>query len=128
MRQRNLLVAALLFGSVTTPAGAVEPWADPNLKVTAGLQVWLDAGRQNTARRALKRPELADGQPVALCYDGSGLARHLEQKDAAAQPLFRTTADYTALRFDGDRQHLTRTGLGATFKALTIFVVATPFA
>ncbi len=128
MRRSHLLAAALLLGVAPMSSGAVEPWTDPHLKVTAGLQVWLDAGRQNAARRALERPELTDGQPIAVCYDGSGQARHLQQKDAVAHPQFHTTAGYAALRFDGERQHLTRTSLGASFKSVTVFVVAVPFA
>src|SRR5262245_58377084 len=63
-------------------ASAVERWADPDLPVTAGLEVWLDARRQNDARRALGKPEAADGDPVDTWYDGSGHGRHLLQKDA----------------------------------------------
>lgn len=129
MRRGNTLAALLLGIAATTatPACALESWADPNLKVTVGLQFWLDASRQNAARGALKLPEWTDGQPIAIGYDGSGHGRHLTQADAAARPKVRSSGGYFAFRFDGDRQHLTRTGLGAAFKAVTIFVVAVPF-
>ena len=39
----------------------IEPWADPGLKVTRGLTLWLDAGRLNAARKAHGQPEVSDG-------------------------------------------------------------------
>ncbi len=42
----------------------LEPWADPALKVTKGLVLWLDADRLGAARRAHGQPELSDGTRV----------------------------------------------------------------
>src|SRR5579859_1388954 len=106
MWQRQLL-AAFLLGIAVAPAHAIEPWADTDLSVTAGLQLWLDASRQNAARRAQKLSELADGHAVETAHDASGLARHLQQKDASLRPIFVKRDRYIALRFDGDHQHLT---------------------
>jgi putative heme-binding domain-containing protein len=123
---RRIILATSILLSVALPARAIEPWADPNLKVNAGLQVWLDAGRQNAARRALNLPEVAPGQTLDVCYDASGQRRHVEQKTPGARPSLVTNDGYTALRFDGEQQHLTRGGLNSSFKAITIFLVTTP--
>lgn len=109
----------------SAPARPIEAWADPGLKVTRGLVLWLDAGRLNAARKALGRPEATDGAKVDLWYDASGHGRHLAQTRAEAQPLYRDGA----LRFDGDASHLERAGMGAgaRFGEITLFVVAAPF-
>jgi hypothetical protein len=121
------LAVGLLLTLATAAAPAAEKWADPNLKVTAGLELWLDAARQNAARQALKQPPLIPGDPVAVCYDASGKALHLIQKDAAARPVFHTADGHTALRFDGERQHLALAGLDRSLKNVTVIVVAAPF-
>ncbi len=100
-----------------------EAWADPSLKVTRGLALWLDAGRLNAARQAQGRPELREGARVDVWYDGSGHGRHLSQPDSKAQPLFTGQA----LRFDGETSALERAGEGPRFRDLTLFVVATAF-
>jgi putative heme-binding domain-containing protein len=129
MMRRCTVCTILALGILPpNPARAVEPWADPNLKVTAGLEVWLDAARQNAARKAGNLPELSSGQAIEVCYDGSGHGRHLTQKDSAARPIYFSDGGYSALRFDGVRQHLTLSGQGRSYKAVTVFVVVAPFA
>ncbi|MCI0455870.1 MAG: ThuA domain-containing protein [Gemmataceae bacterium] len=131
MRRGRLPVAlalGLLLAAAVPWTSAVEGWADPNLPVTDGLEVWLDAARQNAARRALKKPEVVSGAPLDVCYDASGKGRHLLQKDPAARPVFQAAAGYTALRFAGERQHLARTGLDRSYRDVTVFLVAAPFA
>jgi putative heme-binding domain-containing protein len=122
-----LAIALLCAFGAGTCRGA-ENWADPNLKVTDGLEVWLDAARQNAARAAMKLPELRSGLALDAWFDASGKRRHLTQKDAAAQPIYHAADGYTAVRFDGERRHLLRSGLDASYRAVTIFLVATPFA
>ncbi len=126
--RRRVSFALLLVFALFGPARGAEEWADPNLKVTGGLQVWLDAARQNTARRAAKLPELAAGSALDTWLDASGRGLHLTQKDAAARPTFQPLDGHPAVRFDGDRQCLTRTGIGRTYRAVTIFVVGVSFA
>src|SRR4051812_22291430 len=72
-----------------SPARSIEGWADPGLKVTRGLALWLDAGRLNAARKALGRPEATDGAKVDVWYDASGHGRHMAQSRAEAQPLYQ---------------------------------------
>ena len=106
-------------------AGArlLEPWADPGLKVTRGLLLWLDAGRLNAARTAFGRPEAADGGKVAVWYDGSGNGRHFAQMREQAQPVYYDGA----LRFDGAGSHLERAGAGVRLENFTVFVVGAAF-
>ena len=60
---RSLLALALV--SVGLPARAVEPWADPRLPVTAGLELWLDAGRIDVAAAATREKAVTDGKLAA---------------------------------------------------------------
>ena len=52
---RTALFALTVFFGTSLPVFATEPWADEKLRVTEGLEVWLDAVQQNTARRALQK-------------------------------------------------------------------------
>jgi putative heme-binding domain-containing protein len=127
MRRTSRVFLAVALLAAPCPGLAAEDWADPALKVTDGLQAWLDAAPQTAARRALKLPELQSGRAIDTWLDASGKRRDLTQKDAAAQPIFHAADGYTALRFDGERRHLNRTAIDASFRALTVFLVATPF-
>src|SRR5947208_15175227 len=129
-----LLCATLLTCLGATPSafpgrvpGTPEKWCDPGLKVTAGLELWLDAGRQNAARRAYGRPALGSGQKLDTWYDASGHGRHLIQKESPAQPVLTLEGDQAAVRFDGRQQHFSLPGLGRSSRAVTVFVVAAPF-
>jgi putative heme-binding domain-containing protein len=95
--------------------------------VTAGLELWLDAGRQNAARQAYGRPALRPGQILDTWYDASGHRRHLIQKDIPAQPVLTVDGDHTAVRFDGRQQHFSLPGLRRSSREVTVFVVAAPF-
>jgi putative heme-binding domain-containing protein len=100
----------------------LEPWADPGLKVTRGLTLWLDAGRLNAARRAHGQPELSDGMRVETWYDASGRGWDVAQAREDARP----TLLEGALRFDGEATFLERAGLKTGMKEFTLFVVAAP--
>ena len=104
----------------------VEPWADPKLPVTEGLELWLDAGRHGAARMALKQAALRSGDPVDVWFDASGRGRHVQQPVKSAQPRLMQVGDGWVMRFDGDDDHLRRTGLNRTLEACTVFVVAAP--
>ena len=100
-----------------------EAWADPGLKVTRGLALWLDAGRLNAARKARGLAEAPDGSRVDTWHDASGHGRHLAQRREEAQPLYLDGA----LRFDGEASYLERDGLATKLEDFTVFVVAAPF-
>ena len=109
-------------GDAQAASRPIEPWADPGLKVTRGLALWLDAGRLNASRKAHGRPEVSDGARVDVWYDASGHGRHLTQPREEAQPRFL----YGALRFNGDASYLERAGLGTRLRDFTLFVAAAP--
>lgn len=111
----------------TAPANP-EKWADPNLKVTSGLELWLDVKRLNAARKASQKPDFAPGQKVDVWLDASGNGRNLEQKELKHQPVFFSADKYTAVRFEGSGQRLSRLGDPLEFKQVTVFVVTAPFA
>ena len=106
-----------------SPSRPLEPWADPGLKVTRGLVLWLDAGRLNAARKALGRADVPDGSRVAIWYDSSGNGRHLAQFNPDAQPLYQAGA----VRFNGTSTFLERAGAAARLEDFTLFIVAAPF-
>jgi putative heme-binding domain-containing protein len=114
-------------GSGNTPAtgtpATLETWAEPGLKVTRGLALWLDAGRLNAARKTHGLAEASNVTRVETWYDASGQRRHLIQTRVESQPMFIEGA----LRFDGEASFLERTGMKAKFEGFTLFVVAAPF-
>src|SRR5262249_24257705 len=106
---------------------AVEKWADPHLTVTRGLVVWLDAARLPEARKAAGLAELRDSDPIDLWPDVAGRKHDVSQKRVEAQPRYRPTGDFHAVRFDGAGSYLRRSGAGQSFENLTVFVVAAPY-
>ena len=104
------------------PAVRVEAWADPGLKVTQGLVLWLDAGRLNAARKAHRLPEVHVGSRIEVWHDASGHGRHLTQQRESARPIYLDGA----LRFDGQATYLERAGLKARFPEFTLFLVVAP--
>lgn len=133
--RRTFSAAVTLLGLLLTvpraaadSALAPESWRHPALNVMRGLQLWLDAGRQNAARRALGRQQLRDGEKVDTWYDASGHSRHLMQKDNRAQPIFHDAEGVVSLRFDGEQTHLLLKNLKQTYRDVTLFLVVVPFA
>jgi putative heme-binding domain-containing protein len=122
MLPRLLAVPALLL--VVSPALAVERWADPALPVTDGLVFWLDASRQNAARKAHDLPPLSTGTPAGIAYDSSGNRLHAVQRFRDAQPRFLSSGSNATFRFDGIRQHFQVTNVRRTLTDYTVFLVA----
>jgi putative heme-binding domain-containing protein len=120
---RSLLALALV--SAALPARAVEPWADPKMPVSDGLELWLDAGRIDAAAAATKEKAIIDGK-LAAWPDGSGKGRHLRQPLAASRPTVLRVGDATVIRFDGDDDHLRLTGQAGELPAFTVFIVVAP--
>src|SRR5262245_45941833 len=93
------LASALLAGNVAISAGkSPEKWADPALKVSHGMILWLDAGRQDVARAARSKPPLRSGGPIDVWYDASGHGLHLVQQFQASQPRFLAAGSKAAVR------------------------------
>lgn len=97
-------------------------WADPSLPVGEGLELWLDASRENEAREAYYMNRLTEGQGMELWHDSSGNSRHLTQWSAAMRPAWRQGT----VSFDGDDFLAALLTPGLESKTCTAFVVAAP--
>lgn len=104
---------------------AAEPWADPKLPVTNGLELWLDATRIDTAAKVNKITIPTDGK-LAIWRDGSGKGRHLRQPLAAARPVLVRTGGAPVVRFDGDTDFLRATKQAGELREFTAFMVVIP--
>jgi putative heme-binding domain-containing protein len=105
-----------------TSTPPIEPWAEPGLKITRGLMLWLDAGRLNAAHKFFGQAEVQNGSRVDTWHDASGHGRHVVQPGEQSRPQYLGGA----LRFDGDATYLERAGIGSRLKDFTLFVVAAP--
>ena len=108
----------------------MEPWADANLPVTDGLELWLDANRieaAHTPRKAPERRRPPAGGKLATWFDNaSGKSRNLSQSLAASRPTLTMVGDASIVRFDGEDDHLRLTEGKGELKAFTVFIVAAP--
>src|SRR5947209_4962265 len=122
----------VLFTALLTACGlvwavnAAEPWADPHLPVRAGLTLWLDASRQNAARKEQGLPALKDNAGVDVWFDGSGREVHLTQGLVEARPHFRPSAESAAIAFDGKAEFLEAANLHVAFTNATLFIYGAP--
>ena len=115
------IVVALLLGCMPVRAAtATEAWADPDLPLSAGLELWLDAGRPTG-----DKPLPLDGKLVEW-RDGSGKQRDLKQIEIPAQPVALKFDGGAVVRFDGIDDCLRATNTGGTLESFTIAVVAAP--
>ena len=131
-----LVSAAALFLRTSDPtfadakANEAKPpdWADAELPVRAGLDLWLDATRLPAAYKAATKNDLAPDTKLETWYDASGHNRHLLQKEVEGRPQFVALPNgYKAVRFDGVQQALALGGLDRGYRELTLFIVAAPF-
>src|SRR5262245_46006281 len=124
----RVTAAAALVGWMVLAEAArgAEAWADAALPVSDGLLLWLDAGRQGAARKALDLPPVGDGGRLSAWFDGSGNKLHVVQRAQPAQPRLAVRGKHAAVRFDGTRTYLGVTGQDRTLKEFTLFVVAAP--
>jgi putative heme-binding domain-containing protein len=124
---RSILLLALLIAlAQVRTACALEPWADDKLPVTNGLELWLDAARQNNARSALKLPSLSENSAADTWFDSSGLGRHVTQRLNDSRPRFHAVVNSASFRFDGKDDFLSAANLDASFTTATVFIVAAP--
>ncbi|MBM3844792.1 MAG: hypothetical protein FJ405_00710 [Verrucomicrobia bacterium] len=111
--------------SIQPQGAAVERWADPNLKVTNGLMMWLDVSRQQAARTASGLSALRfHGEAPEIALDASGNRRHLHQSILSARPRFEPIPNGAAFSLDGATHHFTSLVQGAVTRELTMMVVA----
>jgi putative heme-binding domain-containing protein len=110
---------------------AAEDWADPKLKVTGGLELWLDASRLNLAAPYFRQPTLANRDPVETWFDASGHRRHARQTQPAFRPIFWSDLSpgqsaQAAIYFDGFDDRLHVSDVGKNSQDVTIFIVGSP--
>jgi putative heme-binding domain-containing protein len=127
-----LIFAALALQGSPESAGqrgveaAIAPWVDRALKITDRLAFWFDASRLSAARKAYGRPALLANEPVDVCYDGSGRDRHLAQGFPSSRPLFVTSGELAAVRFDGIDDCLSNLGPAKSTEEFTALILAAP--
>ena len=102
--------------------GEIARWADPRIPVTDGLELWLDATRENEAREAHYMNRLGDGQALEIWHDSSGRSRHLSQWTASARPSWRQGT----VAFENDDYLAALLTPGLSTRELTVFLVAAP--
>jgi putative heme-binding domain-containing protein len=82
-----LAALAIQFVGTDIEVYAQSPkWTENRLPVREGLQLWLDAGTLNDARKANQLPALDDGKLVDRWPDGSGNQRDFSQTESKSQP------------------------------------------
>src|SRR6476659_5878131 len=93
---RGVVCAAISFSVLGGFYGyAAEKWADPNLKVLGGLELWLDATNAGGDQTVP-----ADGK-LKQWRDASGKNRNVVSPDANAQPAMLKIGSSAIVRFDG---------------------------
>ncbi len=97
-------------------------WADSTIPLKEGLELWLDASRENEAREAHYMNRLADAQAMEVWHDSSGKSRHLTQWSSVFRPLWRNGA----VEFLDDDYLAALISPGLESRECTIFVVASP--
>lgn len=118
-----LLLVAL---ASTSRLYAVEPWADPKLPVSDGLELWLDAGRIEEGSKDINLAAVVDGK-IVLWPDASGKKRNpLQIRSLAARPKLVKFGDSAVVRFDGEDDHLRITERKGELKEFTLFIVVAP--
>ncbi|HEY0454775.1 MAG TPA: hypothetical protein VGE41_00260, partial [Verrucomicrobiae bacterium] len=128
MRAKELfyLISALLGLGTAFPARAVEAWADTRLVATNGLELWLDASRQISARQQRALRPLADGMAIDHWLDASGHRRDVSQIVRESMPQFRMGGGVAWISFDGKDDFLVATAQQMRFTNCTVFIVAAP--
>src|SRR5436189_1752256 len=121
MRNCALIALIAVLGS---PACGAEKWADPSLKLTNGLILWLDASRQTAAWQAHGKLVPPADALVDVLYDTSGQGLHLTQHVREAQPRLVRAGDQAVIRFDGKDDFLGLTGTSRKLERFTLFVHA----
>lgn len=112
----------LVFCCTRWAAADPARWSDPSIPLMDGLELWLDASRENEAREAHYMNRLGDGDHSEFWHDSSGHGRHLNQWDAGARPEWRAAS----FRFDGDDSLAALVTPSVEYKEGTVFIVAAP--
>jgi putative heme-binding domain-containing protein len=101
-------------------AFAVEPWSDTRLTVTNGIELWFDASREPAAHQTRELASPVSGRALDYWHDGSGNARHLNQRMLDARPQFRRMAGSALVHFDGQNDFLAAAMAPVRFSNCTV--------
>src|ERR1043166_8196743 len=130
-RKGSGLISAALWLAAVVSLPALEPWADDKLPVKDGLELWLDASRENTCRtaapasgRGQELPRIPNGAPLDIWHDASGNKRDVRQSVPAARPHLVQSPQGSAVRFDGKDDFLLGSGADKVLTNFTIFIQA----
>lgn len=125
----NLTASLTAFTiGIVFSADAIEPWADETLPVRTGLELWLDASRENDARKAAapatprRTQPVAHNRPLDYWHDASGYKRDVHQAVSGARPKYAFTPGGFVVRFDGKDDFLFGRGEPKSFRFATIFM------
>src|SRR5438067_2009602 len=128
------LLAVFVALAASSSASALEQWADDALPVKKGLELWLDASRENAGRIGAGMaasiwigdplPRISPGGPVDVWHDGSGKKRDVVQVAPEARPRLIQGLQGSAVRFDGKDDFLMASGFQQSLSNLTIFIQA----
>lgn len=135
-RNRLLIFSCIWIGAASATGldsglQAAEEWADPKLKVTGGLELWLDASRINQAAPYFRQPSIANRDKVETWFDASGHRRHARQIQPGFRPTYRKDLtpgplSQAAIYFDGLDDRLNISDVGKDLQDATIFIVGSP--
>ena len=123
---RHAVLLVLCLCTVLTAAQAAEPWTDPKLPLSEGLQLWLDASRQVSFRQQHGPRWLSEGARVDRWFDGSGQHRDVSQLVKDFTPQFRSGGGVGWVRFDGRDDFLSGSQVPLRLTNATVFIVAAP--
>lgn len=124
MRSTLALTLAITLVLPALEILAATASGDPDLKIRAGLELWIDAANLNAQRGNLGLPPLGSGNAVDRILDASSHARHFAQHERSFRPTFRQELGLSFLFFDGKDDALSASGWGLKLDAATLFVVA----
>ena len=129
--KRHLLCVLTVSLLAATSSGAADPWSDPKLPVSDGLELWLDATRIAQASEAAGAAPPRPGAAVGAWYDGSGNKRHAQQPAQGRRPILKTDlvpgGPAPVMLFDGRDDGLVADVAGMNLKDFTLIAVASPF-
>lgn len=117
----GFVLFAALVGALPKSAFAIEPWADGNIPVQEGLELWLDA-----SRIAADDSQWPPGGKLQEWRDASGKNRNVRQDAEDARPILAKVGEVAIVRFDGVDDHLRAIDQKSQLESFTVVVVAAP--
>ena len=127
---RLLPMVLTALAVLSARARGAEPWADPAMPVTNGLEFWLDATRVPQASGANAASPPRTGGALAAWHDASGRKRDARQDAPGRRPVFAEVGakqPAPVVQFDGRDDALVADVDGIDLRDFTLFIVAAPY-